>query len=613
MSVEVEKLVNAGKLSHEDGEKLSMLCPGAFCVHKSWGAGCVAEWDLLGDKMVIDFEDKSGHAMKLSFALSSLEVLPEDHVLAMRVGDVAGLKKLAKEDPVTVVKLALKSHGGKMPLDVLEKFMVPKVMTPAEYKSWWTAAKKALKSKRHIVVPAKRTELMVLREEDTSPVVAMLQELEGARDLKSKLAAVSGLMKDIDLLNDAEGELQPVFVELGNTVKKSWRLDLKNSLHLLVARDELKDAAGVKELPEGSLTLIELMRETRPQLADAVNGLPAVFLGRVYRQFPQAFPERGWVVECLNHLTRTGGRAVAEIAAVLDENDELDVLAEFLKKSVRNRQLSNDLLIWMCKERRGLAESVFDLDLGNAILSVLEDDHIVGGPKRTGRLSDAFTEDVELLPEMVEDADGDEIRLFAKRILATPVFDGLTRRSLMGRLIKAKPELQELMEEGAQQVEQTSLVVSWESMEHRKRELEDLVKVQIPQNKKDIQIAREYGDLRENFEYKSARQQQAVLLRLQAKYERELRNARGTDFTGVGTEVVGMGTVVDLEDVNTGAKETQTILGAWDGDPDRNILSYLSEMAKAIIGKKVGEEADLPSDSDGIHRVRVAAIRAYHA
>lgn len=611
MSSDVEKLVNAGKLSREDGEKLSKLSPGAFCVHKSWGAGRIAEWDLLGDKMVIDFEDKKGHPMKLGFAIGSLDPLPGEHLLARRVADPAGLKALAQADPAGLVAAALKSHGGRMSLDALEGFLIPRVVTAADYKTWWSAAKKALKNKRHIVVPAKRTEPLVLRQEDASPAAAMLQDLVAARDLKAKLTAVATIMKDLDLFQDPAAELKPVFEEISKTARKSWRLQLKESLTLLLARDELAEAALAK-LPEDAFTLVELMRETRPQLADAVNGLPAAHLARVYRAFPVAFPERGWVMESLNHLTRTGGRAVAEIAAVFDANDEMDVLTEFLKKAVRNRQLSTDLLIWMCKERKGKAEGVFDIDLGNAILSALEDDHIAGGPKRTGRLSDAFAEDAGLLPEMVADADADELRLFAKRILGASVFDGLTRRSLMGRLIKTRPEIQALMDEGGSNQE-PALVASWESMERRKLELEDLVKVKIPQNKRDIQIAREYGDLRENFEYKSARQQQAVLLRLQSKYERELRNARGTDFAGVGTDSVGMGTVVDLEDVVTGAAETVTILGAWDGDPDKQILSYLSEMAKALIGRKVGEEAEIPTDTHGTRRVRVAAIRAYRS
>jgi transcription elongation GreA/GreB family factor len=610
MHPDAEKLVQAGKLSRADGEKLSKLTVGACVVHKSWGAGRIAEWDLLGDRLVVDFEDKKGHPLKLVFAIGSLDLLPDEHLLARRVSDLDGLQKLAKDNPAELVELTLKSHANSMSLDALEALLAPRVISAAEYKTWWTAAKKALKERRHIVVPAKRTEMLVRRETGgVSNSQAMIDDLAKARDMRAKLNALARIQKDLDLFSDKATELVPAFDEVSGTVRKAWRLHPKEALQLLLARDELAEVAKVP-LPEGSFKLEELLREARPTLAEASSALPAALLSRFYRAFPAAFPDRAWVQESLNHLTKTGGRAVAEIAAVLDANDELDQLAEFLKRSVRNRQLSTDLLIWMCKERKGKSESVFDIDLGNAIISAIEDDNAAGGPKRVGRLYDAFAEDTGLLGEMVQDADDDELRLFTKRILASQVFDDLTRRSLMGRLIKARPETQELMENNASRQE-SALVVSWQSREKRKVDLEDLVKNKIPQNKKDIQIAREYGDLRENFEYKSARQQQAVLLRLQSKYERELRNARGTDFIGASTESVGIGTIVDIEDVATGAKQTYTILGAWDGDPDRHILSYLSEMAKALIGKKPGEESEVPTDAGATRKVRIAGIRPY--
>ena len=94
--------------------------------------------------------------------------------------------------------------------------------------------------------------------------------------------------------------------------------------------------------------------------------------------------------------------------------------------------------------------------------------------------------------------------------------------------------------------------------------------------------------------------------------ERELRNARGTDFANVPTDKVGIGTAVDVEDLATGNKETFTILGAWDGDLDKNIISYLSESAKALIGKAVGDELELSTDSAHVTRkIKVLAIRAY--
>ena len=612
MNSEVQKLIAAGKVSAAEGEKLSQLEPGTFCQHKSWGVGRIAEWDLLGDRLLVDFEGKPGHALKLQFAVGSLEVLPQEHFLARRLADLAGLKAMAKDQVANLVELALKSFGSKMSLDDFERLIKPHIVSEADYKKWWDAAKKTLKSARHIVVPTKRVEPLVLRDSAEKPGAVMAAGFLAARDLKGKLGALALIQKDLDLFEEAMSELLPVFQDISDTVRKAWRLHLKESLQLLLARDELIESVAGASAPMGSMKVSDLISEARPLLAEALGGLPVGLLGRMYRAFPEAFPERAWVPEILNHLTRTGGRAVAEIAVVLDANDEMDVLAEFLKKAVRNRALSADLLIWICRERKGLAESVFDIDLGNAILDALEDDHMQGGPKRTGRLADLLSEDKTLIAEMVADTSEDELRLFAKRLLTLPVFDELTRRSLMARVIKARPEMEALMAENAGPRQDDSLIVSWPSLERKKQELEELVNVKIPHNKNEIQIARAEGDLRENGGYKAAKDQQAVLLRLQNKMERELRHARGTDFANVPTDKVGIGTIVDIERLDSGAEETYTILGAWDGDVDNNVVSYLSEIAKALIGKAPGDEAELPTETGAVRKVRVKAVRAYN-
>lgn len=613
MNSEVQKLVSAGKLAAADGAKLSKLEPGTFCQHKSWGVGKVAEWDLPGDRLIIDFEGKPGHGLKLSFALDSLSVLPPDHFLSRRLADLPTLQGLAKENPAALVELALKSSGNTMSLDDLERLIKPRIVSEADYKKWWENAKKALKTQRHIIVPTKRTEPMVMRDAAEKPGGIMVKNFLAARDMKGKLGALAQIQKDLDLFENAVADLVPVFQDISDTVRKAWRLHLKESLQLLLTRDELIEGIPGASAPMGSMKVADLVSEAKPMLADSVGGLPVGLMGRVYRSFPEAFPERAWVPEILNHLTKTGGRAVSEIAVVLDSNDELDVLAEFLKKAVRNRALSSDLLIWICKERKGLAESVFDIDLGNAVLDALEDDHVQGGPKKTARLGDLLSDDKTLLHELVVDTGEDELRLFAKRILNTSVFEELTRRSLMARVIKARPEMEAMMSDNAAPREDDSLIASWESIEKKKKELDELTNVKIPYNKNEIQIARAEGDLRENGGYKAAREQQAVLLRMQSKMERELRTARGTDFANASTEKVGVGTIVDVEYLDDGSKETYTILGAWDSDVEKNIISYLSEIAKALTGKASGEEAELPTDSGAVRKVKILAIRAFNA
>jgi transcription elongation GreA/GreB family factor len=92
-------------------------------------------------------------------------------------------------------------------------------------------------------------------------------------------------------------------------------------------------------------------------------------------------------------------------------------------------------------------------------------------------------------------------------------------------------------------------------MEARKAEYDDLVTKKIPQNRQDIQIARSYGDLRENFEYKSAKEQQRVLTRRKSELERDLARARGTDFAEAKADHVSIGTTVKFAESPTVAKK----------------------------------------------------------
>src|SRR5213075_2545704 len=113
MDAELEKLVEAGKLPSKAAEKLDALKPGTYCLHKSWGFGRVAEWNLLLNQIVIDFSGKKGHGMQLQYAADNLTMIPPDHFLARKAIDAAGTKKLAKDDPAAVVRNILESAGGK--------------------------------------------------------------------------------------------------------------------------------------------------------------------------------------------------------------------------------------------------------------------------------------------------------------------------------------------------------------------------------------------------------------------------------------------------------------------------------------------------------------------
>ena len=176
----------------------------------------------------------------------------------------------------------------------------------------------------------------------------------------------------------------------------------------------------------------------------------------------------------------------------------------------------------------------------------------------------------------------------------------------MARVIKACPQTQELVNGDGAEKKDDGVISSWDSITKLKNDLEDLITNQIPQNREDIKIARSYGDLRENAEYHMSKDYQKVLLRRQADMEIALSSVQGTDFSGVNTEEVNIGTAVTLKDAS-GSSIIYTVLGAWDSDTDNNVISYLSELGNSFLALKIGDSVKVQSDE-----MTVTKITAYN-
>jgi transcription elongation GreA/GreB family factor len=196
-----------------------------------------------------------------------------------------------------------------------------------------------------------------------------------------------------------------------------------------------------------------------------------------------------------------------------------------------------------------------------------------------------------------------------RRLMLTPVFDELTKRSLLARIIKLYPELESVITGEQKEGKSDALIVSWSSLEKRKAEYGELVNKKIPENSKEIGVARSYGDLRENFEFKAAKEMQAVLMRRKSELEQMLHQARGTSFASPDTSRVSIGTVVTLREADSGREETYTLLGAWDGNPERGIISYQTAIGQALLGAKLGEVVTLNAEQD-TGRYAIIAIEA---
>lgn len=596
MDAELQKLVDSGKLTAVNAEQLDQLKPGSFCLHKSWGFGRVADWNLLLNQILIDFEKKKAHPMQLQYAAENLAPIPAEHFLAQKATDLTALKNQLKENATGVMRNILQSLGGKATQAQISGWLLGDVFSEPEFKRWWESTKKLLKKEGHFLIPAKKNDPIELRDAPVSRADELLTFFNQTRQPKEQAAALDQIIKLHHEFTEPEKQLQPLLDAIEETARRNQRLNPAMAFELLIGRDDLIQREPKLRSANPDFTLERLIVEEEPGLAAILPKLPSAKERRVLHVLPAALGER-WTQRALQLMQGSNARLVSSMPKVFAEAGKLDELRAALDRSLREHSATSEMLYWLCKNRADWPELIKP-ELLSAILSACERDQHNESNSRSTRLRDLLLSDRSLIPDLFAGAELGLARDAMRRLLLSPVFDELTKRSLMARIIKLYPDLQNLV--SGEQLEEKSeaLVVSWSSLQKRKAELEELVNKKIPENSKEIGVARSYGDLRENFEFKAAKEMQAVLMRRKSELERDLHRARGTTFESPDLSQVSIGTIVTLRETNTNAEETYTILGAWDGDPDRAIISYQTAIGKALLGHRLGEIVELNSEND---------------
>jgi transcription elongation factor GreA len=595
MDTELEKLVEAGKLTANAAARLENLKPGTFCLHKSWGFGRVSEWNLLVNQIVIDFAGKKSHPMQAQYAAENLTPLAPEHFLARKTTDLASIKTLVKEDPTGLVRNILESLDGKATAQQISEWLIGDVFTETEWKRWWESTKKALKASGTFSVPVKKTEPVQIRDEGVSHADELLAAFNKARQPKEQIAAVEQITKSHQQFKDPEKQLQPIVATIENMVVRNQKMHPEFAFELIIARDDLLARVPALHTTHIGLTLSKLIAEEEERLISILPKLPAAKEKKILQAMPSALGER-WTERALRLMEGSHGRMVAQIPRILSESGKHEELRMLLERSIREHSATSEMVTWLCSEREDWSELVTP-ELFTAILAALEREQH-NFPGRASKLQHALVEDRQLLGDIFKKGDVALARDGMRRLQLSPLFDELTKRSLLARIVKVYPELESMIAGVQPQEKVAPLIVSWSSLEKRKVEYEQLVKVKIPENTREIALARSYGDLSENFEFKAAKQMQSVLMRRKAELEQMLHNARGTSFENPDTSRVSIGTIVTLRNSETAKEETYTILGAWDGDPERHIISYQTAIAQALLGHETGDSASLNTEHE---------------
>jgi len=592
----------AGKIEGRHIEPLLQLATSGYCMHRSWGFGRIKTVDTVFARFTIDFQNKPNHTMDLAFAAESLKPIPPTHILARKASDLEGLRQLAATNHLELVKVVLNSYGGKATIDQIQQVLVPDVIRD-DWKKWWEAAKRELKKDGHFMVPIKKNEPVVYQVKEVTLQARLLADFRAAKGLKARIGVASEVIKNGTDLTDKQAAATEIVNALNSEIPSYQRTQPAVALEAVFVRDDVREMGGLGPT-EGEVTAATVWGQDH-KLGAVLEALPAARHRRALESFKAANPDH-WIEVVRGTLNFLPAKLCREFANLLIQEGRMDDLKTTLGRLVSQHTASSELLLWLAKDRTDSFADILGPEVFRAMLTAMERDQF--NEKRSNRLREYILDDQELLADLTASAELEMTKDLTRALQLSPVFDDMDKRSLLARLVKRHPSIQSLIT-GEQTKQDTTLIVSWESLDRRRNEYADLVHKKIPANSKEIADARSYGDLRENHEYKAAKEMQKVLMRRKDELEAQLVRARATDFANARTDVVSIGTNVTASDLETQRSESFTILGAWDSDPEKGIVSYLSPVAQALMNRKVGDEVEF--DIHGArHRHRIEKIDA---
>lgn len=156
--------------------------------------------------------------------------------------------------------------------------------------------------------------------------------------------------------------------------------------------------------------------------------------------------------------------------------------------------------------------------------------------------------------------------------------------------------------------EEKEFPMTLEGKQKLEAELEDYKMKRRPEVIKRIKIARSYGDLSENSEYESAKDEQAMVEGKIAQIENMLQYAVIIDNEDVAKDEVSMGREVTIKELPDEEPETYSIVGESESDPINGKISNESPMAKGLLGHKIGEEVSI-GIPNGTMKVKILDVK----
>ncbi len=570
---------------------------GDIVHHKGgWGYGRITRISGRTEQVTVEFEGGKTNDFQILSAGEYLRRIKPDSYEGLKFASPQKLAALAKDDPLSLLKLLLESRDGRMQVKAVKEELGTGPVPQDSWPSWWTGAKEALKHEPLIELESGSHPSIRILDKPMTYGDAKLKDLEGVPGIGE------GVRKARAYLSESRGNVDPgivrrMFDRLIDEAGKNPATSPGDLAGLWFLAETARDKGyGPIDLP----FRLEEVISGRSAFIAAMESLSVVadqgrLIDFVIKARPAEWPE--WV-EQVYFLSESS--VWEKITKTLVESGNAAKAEAALARLAANPKKYPLGFLWMFKS--SLAGKFEGLKAPSDVLGMTEKALIL---TNKGRMESELPPGVEM----------GKVYTKAKDILTEKHF-----RDLFGvigamgtrRLIDfisgsgLRPTFAETIEQigiskypeivtksaGEASEESRYIYISAEGLRIKRAEYERLLTVDVEENRIALGKAIAMGDLSENAELDAAREMQRQISKKANDLEKALDRAKVIDFSKVGHEKVEIGAGVEVLD-QEGRRSRFLLLGPWDVDPDKGVISYAAALGEAFLNRKAGDSVSV--------------------
>lgn len=597
----------------QDFENSIIFDKGHYVRHRSWGVGRIV--DITPNNIIIDFKEKPGHQMSVQMALQALTPLKSDHIQVLKYEDYEGLVKLFEEDFLQFFEILIRSYNGNIALADIKKELIPDFVSEKAWAKWWSNKRTEIKKSPLFGISQEKKDVIIMRDKPLTFADELLDNFLKTDSFTEKLDVAIEFVNNIDASEGAA--VVQFFVDYFSGELKGDSVTRKIlSYFILNGLSKFIDAKKLK-LDQSYKNILAIVKESQdlPSISRKIGAYD--YKKDLINLIKEA--REDWADVYSQILFETPVRIHKYIVNILIRSHEYGIINRFVEQALIGAKEFPEIFLWVARNLLSKSWDYEWLDYSREqlvltlfrLMNELKKIEQKGSKLKNLALDIIFDNDATVLKDIVNTFGIQFLGKVYDIVGSIPYIEDSMREKFLeiikSRYTDFKPLLKTTEEEW--KIDAEVLITTQEGYARKQEELNRLVNVELAAISKELaKVSDATGDIRENVEYNALLEKQSILKRDINKLESEVKKAQILDLNTVSSDKVNIGTMVTIS--GDGEKETFTILGPWDADFEKRVLSYRSPIAQALLGKKIGDTVEIRKNEQ-IKQYTIESIERY--